>query len=175
MRLPRSRPRDTAPVDDLYKRYAHVVFRRAAQILGSEADAREVTQDVFVSLLERPDQFEGRSAPLTWLYSATTHMCLNRLRNSRTRRRLLEEQVASVPESVAPCTPETFLELRRSLASLPAESAAAAVYFHLDRMSYEEIAAQLGCSRRKVAYLLANLPRPEQPLADSERSKDFLP
>ena len=49
-----------AHVADLYCRHAASVYRRALSLLGQEADAHEVLKDVFVSLLERPDQFEGR-------------------------------------------------------------------------------------------------------------------
>ena len=37
------------------------------------------------------------------------------------------------------------------------ELAAVAIYHHLDRMTLDETAEALGCSRRKVAYLLAEL------------------
>ena len=47
--------------------------------------------------------------------------------------------------------------MRRLLAGLREELAAVAVYHHLDRMTLDETAEALGCSRRKVAYLLAEL------------------
>ncbi|MBN1610117.1 MAG: hypothetical protein JW940_26055, partial [Polyangiaceae bacterium] len=55
----------------IYQRYAPIVFRRARQILGSEVDAGEVVQDVFLSLLERPAQYGGRSSITTFLYRMT--------------------------------------------------------------------------------------------------------
>lgn len=75
----------------MYRRHAASVYRRACTLLGNEADAHEVLQDLFVSLLERPDQFAGGSSLPTFLYSATTHACLNRLRNQKNRARLLGE------------------------------------------------------------------------------------
>ncbi|MBC7976211.1 MAG: hypothetical protein H7138_14660, partial [Myxococcales bacterium] len=80
-------------VEALYRTYGHSVLRRARQILGNEDDAAEVLQELFVGLLARPDQFEGRSAPSTFLYAATTYACLARLRNRHNRRRLIDEQV----------------------------------------------------------------------------------
>jgi len=149
-----------APRNDLaawYKLYAPLVYRRGLQILRSEAEAREVLQDVFLSLVENPSQFRGASSPTTWLYSATTHRCLNLLRNRRTQTRLLEQHGEFQPIAGEPCPPDTFLVLASALSELPDEVAAAAVYFHLDGMSYEEIAELLACSRRKVAELLASL------------------
>ena len=73
----------------IYQRYAPIVFRRARQILGNEVDAGEVVQDVFLSLLERPEQYGGRSSITTFLYRMTTNACLARLRDERNRERLL--------------------------------------------------------------------------------------
>jgi RNA polymerase sigma factor (sigma-70 family) len=125
--------------------------------LRHEAEAREVLQEVFLSLVENPSQFSGASSPTTWLYSATTHRCLNLLRNQRTRARLLDQHGEFQPIAGEPCPPDTFLALASALGELPDEVAKAAIYFHLDGMSYEEIAQILDCSRRKVANLLASL------------------
>src|SRR5688572_26052095 len=78
----------------VYQRHAPAVFRRARQILGNAADAREIVQDVFLSLFEAPHQFRGKSSLSTFLYSATTHACLNRVRNQRNRERLIHERFA---------------------------------------------------------------------------------
>ena len=51
--------RASTQVADMYRRHAASVYRRACALLGNDADAREVLQDIFVSLLERPDQFDG--------------------------------------------------------------------------------------------------------------------
>src|SRR5262245_58452645 len=66
-------------VEQAYRAYGHSVLRRARQMLGDEQEARDVMQEVFVALLDRPLTFEGRSALGTYLYSATTHRCFNRL------------------------------------------------------------------------------------------------
>lgn len=142
---------------ELYRSHAPVVLRRARQILGDEDQAREVVQEIFLGLLHRPDQFEGRSSMTTYLYAATTHMCLNRLRDARNRDRLLDERVAPATESTAPASAAAIVELRRLLPRLPAEEAAAAIYHYLDGMSHAEIARVQGCSRRQVGYLLERL------------------
>jgi RNA polymerase sigma-70 factor (ECF subfamily) len=80
-------------VEALYRSYGHSVLRRARQILDSEDEATEVLQELFAGLIARPHQFDGRSAPSTFQYAATTHACLTRLRNRRNRHRLLNEQV----------------------------------------------------------------------------------
>jgi RNA polymerase sigma-70 factor (ECF subfamily) len=126
------------------------VERRAKKILGDEQEAREVVQELFTSLLARPEQFGGRSKLLTWLYSATTHSCLNRIRNRKTRLRLLEDRPVETKETDL----EGMTAAREILARLPQDLAQAAVYYYFDQMTHAEIAEVMGCSRRHVGDLL---------------------
>jgi RNA polymerase sigma factor (sigma-70 family) len=144
-------------VEQAYRAYGHSVLRRACQILGDEQEARDVMQEVFVALLDRPLRFEGRSELSTYLYAATTHKSLNRLRNRRNRDRLREEQAAALEPSFDPTQPDVAAALRQVLAVLPENEARAAVHHYLDGMSHGEIAEQLGCARRTVGDLLERM------------------
>ncbi|MBI2372825.1 MAG: sigma-70 family RNA polymerase sigma factor [Deltaproteobacteria bacterium] len=126
-------------------------MRRALRILGSEDSAREVLQEVFVSLVDRPAQFQGNSSLLTWLYSATTHAALNRLRNHRNRARILELHPLDAQERAGL---EDQTEARRILARVPEKLARVAIYYYFDQLTHDEISELLGCSRRQVGNLL---------------------
>jgi RNA polymerase sigma-70 factor (ECF subfamily) len=142
-------------IDRLYREYGHMVLRRARRILRDEQEALEVLQEVFVSLMEKPEQFGGKSRMTTWLYSVTTHACLNRLRNQRTRSRLLREHVAPVVAGkTAPSPDAEAVLLGRLLATLPEDVAQAGVYYYVDEMTHAQIAVILDCSRRHVGDLL---------------------
>lgn len=138
----------------LYRSYGHSVLRRARQILGNEDEAREVLQEIFVALVARPGQFDGRSAPSTFLYTVTTHACLTRVRKQRNRARLLAHQVTPWLSDVAPGSPEAIAAVRAVLARLPDEQARAVTYYYMDGMTHAEIADVLSCSRRHVGDLL---------------------
>lgn len=144
-------------IEQAYRTHGHAVLRRASRLLGNEADAREVLQEVFASLLERPEQFRGTSSPTTWLYSATTNLCLNKLRDGKTRSRLLQERVVPANDEAIPPTAEASALVRDLLAKLPEDLATAAIYYYLDDMTHEEIADVMGCSRRHVGNLLDRL------------------
>ena len=146
---------DRQRFEELYRAHAPSVRRRAVELLGNDAEAAEVVQDLFLSVLERPAQFAGQSSLTTFLYSATTHACLNRLRNQRNRARLLALHGSGEPH--AGPRAERLLQLRALLRELPEELAAVAVYHYLDEMTYDEIAALLDRSRRHVASLIARL------------------
>ncbi|MBI4816738.1 MAG: sigma-70 family RNA polymerase sigma factor [Deltaproteobacteria bacterium] len=138
-------------IEEAYRLHGHVVLRRARKILGDEDQAKEVLQEVFVSLVDRPHQFRGDSSILTWLYSATTHSALNRLRTRRTRDRILAAQGVGEPSQPAL---DRAVDARRILMRVSDELAQVAVYYYFDQMTHAEISEVLGCSRRQVGKLL---------------------
>ena len=150
---------DAGAIERLYRSHGHIVLRRARALLGSEEDAQEALQEVFASLLRAPHSLRNATSAVGWLYQSTTHFCLNQLRNRRTGARLLQSSVAPAPAHVAGRGGEVLAELRRVLSRLPADVAAATVYHHLDGMTHAEVAGLLGCSRRKVGYLLERAQR----------------
>lgn len=145
-----------ARLADVYARHAASVYRRALALLDDDAEANEVLQDVFVSLIEKPEQFEGRSQLSTFLYSMTTHLCLNRLRNQRNRARLLEQRSAASPTH-ATARPDQMTRVRETLRLLPEPLAEVAVYYFVDELDHKEIAEILGCSRQNVGRLIERL------------------
>jgi RNA polymerase sigma factor (sigma-70 family) len=148
-----------AEIEAAYRAHGQHVARRAARILGNESDAGEVVQEVFMGLIDHPEQFAGNSSLTTWLYSVTTHCCLNRLRNQRTRAQLLVAQSGALPLPAQHASPEHMLELRELLVRLPEELAQVAVLLLADEMSQHEIAEVMGCSRRHVRTLVERLSR----------------
>ena len=142
-------------MDLTYRRYAPAVFRRARQLLDSEADAQDVVHDVFLSLFERPEQYEGRSSLTSYLYSVTTHACLARIRNAKNRQRLM--QTHAVMSDVTAAKQLTIAQLQQLLCRMPEQLAQVAIYAYVDELSRDEIAALLPCSRRQVTNLLQRI------------------
>jgi RNA polymerase sigma-70 factor, ECF subfamily len=143
--------REASELEALYRAHGHLVLRRARSLLGSEPDANEALQEVFAAL-SVPSTLAGVRSVVGWLYRATTHYCLKRLRDRRATTRALSLHSGEGHPTSA--RGEAAAELRSLLAQLPDEEAAALVYHHLDGMTQAEVAELLGCSRRKVGYLL---------------------
>lgn len=105
-----------------------------------------------MSFMQKPEQLDGKSAITAWLYGATTHLCLNTLRNRRNRARILA--LEPPPPASANAQVESAMTAQQLLAQLPEELAQIAVYYYLDEMTHEEISELVGCSRRQVGNLL---------------------
>ena len=143
-------------VADLYQRYGPLVFRRARTLMGSEQAAWDVVQEVFVRTLRGQAHFRHHASPTTWLYRITTNYCFNLLRDGARQRGKMRDREAAT--AVSPATPGADGELRLMLAEvldrIPAELCEIAVYYHVDRMNQDEIAAVIGTSRKTVGNRL---------------------
>lgn len=141
-------------IEAAYRAHGHLVLRRARALLGDEAEAQEVLQEIFMMLLREPEVYGGRSSMTTWLYRVTTNMCLNRLRNHRTRQRLLDAHVAPAVHAARQESADTWAVVRQFLDRMPEDLARVAIFYSVDGMTHQEIAEVVGCSRRQVGNLL---------------------
>jgi len=74
------------------------VYSLAWRMLGNEADAEDVTQDVLLQVLRKLDTFRGESAFPTWLHRVTVNAALA-YRNKRAIRE--RRRSSEAPEEVA--------------------------------------------------------------------------
>jgi RNA polymerase sigma-70 factor (ECF subfamily) len=154
---------DTEQFEAFMKAYQNMVFTTAVRLLANEAEAEDVSQDVFLKAYER--YAELRSSPTVggWLKTVTRNLCLNHLTRYRARWRFFSEMAPdrededSMPEWAAPDTHEQQVAtgdhrqlLEGALQKLPPGQRLPLVLYHFEELSYEEIAAKLRVSLSKV-------------------------
>src|SRR5262245_53190914 len=135
-----------------------MVLRRCRKLLGDEQTARDAMHDVFVQILSRADQLDDR-APSSLLFRIATNVCLNRLRS---RRRNPENNDPALLVEIAERTdPAARSAARSALDALsrhePDDTAVMAVMHLHDKMTLEEVAAEVGMSVSGVRKRLAKL------------------
>jgi RNA polymerase sigma-70 factor, ECF subfamily len=59
---------DAAAFDEIYNRHRRFVYNLAVRMTGNQADAEDLTQESFVSVLRRVGSFRGEASFTTWLY-----------------------------------------------------------------------------------------------------------
>lgn len=140
----------------LFDSYSALVYRRARRLLGNQADAEEVLQDIFVRVMSQDLETETEGDLVGWFYRVTTNLCLNRIRNARRRRELFREHIAPEAgrEPEAEGDADAELTIRWLLANADERQALCAAYAYLDEMKYEEIAEVMGVSKRTVSNLM---------------------
>ena len=69
-------------IEDCYKKYAPMVFRRCSFLLKNEEEALDAAQDVFVNLIRSQEHLHGQFLS-SLLYTIATNICLNRLKQRK--------------------------------------------------------------------------------------------
>ncbi len=117
----------------------------------------DVCQDVFVRLLEKSDRLDDRH-PSSLLYTIATNLCLNRIRDAGRRPVDADDRLQRIAAAGRPGgSSEARLTLDRLFGRHPESSRTIAVLHHLDGLTLEEVAAQVGLSVSGVRKRLRNL------------------
>src|SRR5579871_5085528 len=74
-----------ATVEEVFRQFAPRVYHLARRILGNEADAQDVTQDVMLQLVRKLDSYRGDAAFPTWLHRVTVNAALAHRRRAANR------------------------------------------------------------------------------------------
>lgn len=151
---------DRAAFRTVYNAYKDRVFSIALYTLHGNADlAADVTQQVFIKLMDRIASFRGDSEFSTWLYRLVTNACLDAQRRSKSRSLAVDSNVletlpdpASLEKAFA--RTQTAELVKRAVSALPSKLRLAMLLRYFDELSYEEIAVALNCSRGTVASRL---------------------
>lgn len=70
----------------LYDKYRRRIYNLCLRMLRDQADAEDLTQDVFVQLFRKIGTFRGESAFSTWLHRLAVNMVLMNIRSRNTKR-----------------------------------------------------------------------------------------
>ncbi|HQA40983.1 MAG TPA: RNA polymerase sigma factor [Verrucomicrobiota bacterium] len=146
--------------------YQDMVFTSALRLVGNEADAEDIAQDVFLKAYMHFDQLRHSFTVGGWLKTVTRNLSLNHLTRYRARWRFFSECddhgesgehhdfAANLP---APDLPTQAVDtadrrnlLESALQKLPPAQRVPLVLYHFENLSYEEIAAKLRISLGKV-------------------------
>jgi RNA polymerase sigma-70 factor (ECF subfamily) len=180
--LRRARGGDEASFAELYRRRQAGLYRFALQMSGSESVAEDVTQEVFMALLNEEIRFDpARGALSSYLYGAARNQVLRRLEKERSFVALAdedEEQFGRSNERLHDARRDPLSDLARSemaetvrqaVLALPVHYREVVVLCELQEMSYAEAACALGCA---VGTVRSRLHRARSLLGERLRAFD---
>lgn len=143
--------------EEVVREYTPQVYRLAYRLTGHEADAQDLTQEVFIRVFNalenyQPGTFAG------WLHRITTNLFLDQARRKQRHRVwALDQYEADTPRASDGYEPEREfemthldLDIQSALADLPPDYRAAVVLRDIEDPTYEEIADVLGISQGTV-------------------------
>ena len=163
LRLVKSAPTDYAlaqaaaggarsALGDLYERHNRRVYAVCLNMTHNPAEAEDLTQDVFIHLLNKAGSFRGESQFTTWLHRMTVNLVLMHMRRRKSGLSQLSDE--SEPWRAGPRWNSTRLNLpivdrialHSALRKLPLGCRSVFVLYDIGGYKHEEISKVLGCS-----------------------------
>ncbi len=149
--------RDLAAFGALYDRYSDLVYSVSLRVVADPHVAQDVTQDVFLRVWRRPEQFDlQRGKFVTWLLSVARNRSIDERRSQG--RRLRREALPAAASEVEDVLPSTDVRddpalatvladerraVRKALEVLPAEQKLAIQLAYFGGLTQQEIAEKL--------------------------------
>ena len=146
--------------------YQDMVFSTAARLTNNEAQAEDISQEVFLKAHQHFDTLRTSPTAGGWLKTVATNLSLNHLSRYRNRWKFFSEfrRDDATAESEAPevdfAAPDTFFVgvdaderralVERALEQLPEHQRVPLVLYHFEDLPYDEIAKKLRVSLAKV-------------------------
>ena len=160
---------DPAAFQELFRRFSPRILHYTRRMVGSDARAEELTQDVFTQVYRFRERYRPESRFSTWIFTIATNLCLNDLRRPERRLRVdlwntpaedesregpsLPDLDARTPEEGV-ASLEMATRLQAAIAGLPPKQRAALTLSRFDGLPYQEVANALGCTEGAVKALI---------------------
>ena len=148
---------DERQLRDLYARYGPALRRKCERMLANSQDAEDVVQSLFIDMMSKGP---GVDLTLPYLYTAATRRCLNRLRDGRRRRALLERHGTATLVLAHGDLAERVISLdvlAQLVDRLQGPLADVFVHLFVDQMTQAEVATLMGTSRKTVGHRLQRI------------------
>jgi RNA polymerase sigma-70 factor, ECF subfamily len=82
---------ESAAFETLYDRYFNKLVWFASRITLDVEVAKDIIQEVFILIIEKPEKFDVTKKFSTWVYVVSSNQCKQHLRNKNNRERILKE------------------------------------------------------------------------------------
>lgn len=160
---------DRRAFEALMARYAQPVANYLYRSLGDAAEAEDLTQNVFLQVYKSAARYRVSAPFATWLFTIARNLCLNELRRrARHPATSLDAPPPEHEDAPARAVPDTRpdgpvqtlllteleAKIQEALADLPETQRTAILLYREQDLSYEDIAAVLGCSLTAVKSLI---------------------
>ena len=151
----------------LVSQYQKKVIKTAYYFLGNMDDAEDLSQEVFMEILQSVKMFRNASSLSTWIYRITLNKSMNQLKKNRRKAmfyrigEVLKTQSGGTPFAEEPSLSEQGCEVKENrkliheaIIKLPENQRIAFVLHRYDEKSYKEIATIMNLSLSSVESLI---------------------
>jgi RNA polymerase sigma-70 factor (ECF subfamily) len=149
MTVPSVPPAEESPFEQVMREHAPRVVRSLRYLGVCEADLPDASQEVFLVVHRRLQEFRGEASLSTWIYAICFRLARAWRRRAAARR---DAPVAELPVVPMDATQEAALQVARArhrllqfLDELPEEQRAVIVLHELEELKMSDVASLLKC------------------------------
>lgn len=141
----RCRRLDREAQHELYARTSDRIYRLLLRMTGSAEDAADLTQDTYLRVFDRIDQFKGSSSIATWIYRVAVNEAQQHFRRRGRHEQVLREQVPPAESATDPeqARAANRMDVHRALQRLPDEDRILLSLRYFEGMDYAQMAEVL--------------------------------
>lgn len=126
--------------DELYEKTKKIVFSISLSITKSPSDAEDITQEVYIKILEKPGSYQSNGKPLAWIYAIARNQSISLIRKNKNTDEVdrLEDDIrfSSVDNGIDKLILKSALEIL-------SEEELQIVMLHNSGLKHKEIASML--------------------------------
>ena len=145
---------DPEAFGEIVRRWERRIFALAFGMLGREEDARDATQETFLSAFRNLRNFRGEAKVSSWLHRIAVNQCITRQRRAKVRgETALEEEaeknaaVFALPMDASPARAAEKVErssaVRSAVSALPPDLRQVVVMKEFEELTFQEISEVL--------------------------------
>lgn len=152
---------DVSAYQQLYELHVKRVYSLALRLTADRGMAEDATQEVFIQVWHKLENFQYNSKFSTWLYSVTSNVTISYMRKQKSwLQRVFSSEDVSVPEL---SSEDGQVALDQCIVRLPEQTRIVFVLYSIQGLRHEDIANQLNIA---VGTSKAQLHRAKQLLQE---------
>jgi len=169
--------------DALVLKYQYKVFRLVSRYISDPSEVLDVTQDTFIKAYQSLEKFRGESGFYTWLYRIAINTAKNHIISQGRKVPAVDFELTDVEQFMAKNTSKDYSAPERTLMcqemeqllytvieDLPRELRTAIMLREVENLTYDEIAAIMGCPvgtvRSRIFRARETIEKLVQPMTD---------
>lgn len=130
---------DNQRFDDLYQKYAGMIFRTAYNFLLNKDDAEDIVQEVFIKYFISNKSFKDNNHEKAWILTVTANLSKNVLR-SKSRQNLELDDTMKIVDNTFEKAITEHSDLERAMKKLTADQRLVIYLFYYEQIPIKSIA-----------------------------------
>lgn len=131
----------------LFDLYNKAMYNIGVRLLGNTDDAADITQETFIDVFTKIDQFQGVSTIGAWIKQIMINKSINHLNRRKVHFSLDENDQLEQEETLDDDREQLMFELNKSILTLPEGCRVLFTLYYFEGYDHEEIASILGISK----------------------------